>query len=314
MTDCMMGNDDTLRRFNFWKRLVLFLLLASGLTQAAGAATLEERYPGLAMGLLRFAVLAPMDDDTLLTAGGITITRPQLQERIQRQDPTMRLQMEKNQVFLIEQEAIRRVLFEEAKKAGIVVGGADENRMIQALFDHHTRNLTVSSEEARAFYDTNAEMVGGVPFEQVAESIRHYLAQEKKQQAVADYIQGLGKSLALRINDHWVETQGRLGLDNPVDRARRSGKATMVEFGATGCVPCDMMQPVLDHLRKNYRTTLNVVFVHVGEEQILSARYGIRSIPVQVFFDAAGKEVFRHVGFFAQGEVTKKLAEMGVTQ
>jgi thioredoxin 1 len=68
----------------------------------------------------------------------------------------------------------------------------------------------------------------------------------------------------------------------------------------------------VDKLRNSYPDTLNVVFVHVGEEQILAARFGIRSIPVQVFYNAAGKEIFRHVGFFAQAEVDKKLAAMGV--
>jgi hypothetical protein len=33
---------------------------------------------------------------------------------------------------------------------------------------------------------------------------------------------------------------------------------------------------------------------------------------VQSFFDRSGKEAFRHTGFFAQVEVEKKLAEMGV--
>lgn len=98
--------------------------------------------------------------------------------------------------------------------------------------------------------------------------------------------------------EDWVKTQSNLAMDNPVDKARRSKKPTMAEFGATGCVPCDMMQPILDKLRKTYPGKLNVIFVHVGEDQVLAARYGIQSIPVQVFFDAAGKEVFRHVGFF----------------
>jgi len=56
----------------------------------------------------------------------------------------------------------------------------------------------------------------------------------------------------------------------------------------------------------------NVLFVHVREEQVLAARYGVQSIPVQVFFDKDGREVFRHVGFFPQEELEKKLAEMGV--
>jgi len=52
--------------------------------------------------------------------------------------------------------------------------------------------------------------------------------------------------------------------------------------------------------------------VHVQEEQVLAARYGIESIPVQVFFDKNGKEVFRHTGFFPQNEIEKKLTKMGV--
>jgi thioredoxin 1 len=73
-----------------------------------------------------------------------------------------------------------------------------------------------------------------------------------------------------------------------------------------------MMQPILDNLRKKYPDKLNVVFVHVGENQILAARFGIESIPVQVFFDKTGREVFRHTGFYPQVEVEQKLAEMGV--
>jgi thioredoxin 1 len=91
-----------------------------------------------------------------------------------------------------------------------------------------------------------------------------------------------------------------------------SGKPTMVEFGATGCIPCDMMKPILDKLRKNYPDRLNVVFVHVRENQILGARFGIQSIPVQVFYDRNGEEVFRHVGFYAEADVLKQLVKLGV--
>lgn len=144
--------------------------------------------------------------------------------------------------------------------------------------------------------------------------MRQYLLQEKKQQVFSSYLSALTTSLQLSINAEWVAEQHTLALDNPVDRARRSNKPTMVEFGATGCIPCDMMQPILDNLEKNHGDEMNVVFVHVGEQQILAARYDIRSIPVQVFFDAQGREVFRHTGFFAEEEVAKQLAQMGVGQ
>ncbi|HOP48006.1 MAG TPA: hypothetical protein PK874_10110 [Desulfobacteraceae bacterium] len=57
-----------------------------------------------------------------------------------------------------------------------------------------------------------------------------------------------------------------------------------------------------------------MVFIHVDEEQVPAVRYEIRSIPVQAFFDARGREVFRHVGFFAQDGVDQQLAAMRVKE
>ncbi|MEE4608781.1 MAG: thioredoxin family protein [Desulfobacteraceae bacterium] len=291
--------------------MVLFLLAVGG-PRAVAAATLESDHPGLATGMLKSAVLAPLDKDTLLIADGVTIKETQLLAGIQDQEPKLRVQLENNLFFLLEQEATRRILIDEARKAGIVVNDPDDSRPIQTLLEQQTKAISVSEDEARAFYSANREMIGDAPFEQAADPIRQYLLQEKKQQAINDYIADLGRSRNIRINQAWVQAQSRLAADNPVDRARRSGKPTLLEFGAAGCVPCDMMQPILDNLRKDFGDRLNVVFVHVGEEQVLGARYGIQSIPVQVFYDAGGQEVSRHVGFFAQEEVLKQLARMGV--
>ncbi len=136
--------------------------------------------------------------------------------------------------------------------------------------------------------------------------------QRKSQEFVGQFIRDLAGKRSVQVDSEWVERQSALAMDNPVDKARRSGIPTLVEFGATGCKPCDMMQPILDSLRKKFKDRLNVVFLHVGEEQILAARFGIQSIPVQGFYDRTGKEIFRHEGFFAQSEIEKKLAEMGV--
>jgi thiol-disulfide isomerase/thioredoxin len=289
---------------------MILLLFAAGVPQAVQAATVAQRYPGLSMSLLQSAVLAPLDEDTLLVADEVTIHRSHLLDSINGQDPKLRLQLEKNLFFILEQQAVHRILISQARKAGFDKG--DDQHAVQALFDKQTRTVTVSEAETRVFYASNKEVMGGVPFEQAADSIRQYLLQDKKKQVVSDYIDGLGTAVKLRINAQWVDEHSRLAAENPVDIARRSGRPTLVEFGAKGCIPCDMMQPILDNLRKNFPQTLNIVFVHVGEEQILSSRYGIRSIPVQVFFDAEGKEVFRHVGFFAEKDVLQQLKKMGV--
>jgi len=291
--------------------LGLFFFMA-GPAIGTESGTMESEYPELAQGFFKSARLETMDDDTLLRAEGFTISKSEIAVAIEGQDPKIRQQLEKNLIFVLEQETIHRVLLNEAQKAGISAKEKDDNQVIQALFENKTNGVTVSDKEAESFYRSNKEMVGGAPFEQVAEGIRHYILQDKKQQAVGDYIDGLTDSVHLSVNEKWMETQSLLAVDNPVDKARRSGKPSMVEFGATGCVPCDMMQPILDKLQKDYPEKLNVVFIHVGEEQVLASRYGIRSIPVQVFYDAQGKEVFRHTGFLAETEVTKQLVKLGV--
>jgi len=155
-------------------------------------------------------------------------------------------------------------------------------------------------------------MVRGRPFDQVKNGIHEFLLQQKKAEAIDTYITDLGNHNIIQVNQTWAKAQYYKALDNPVDSARMSGKPSMIEFGATGCIPCDRMQPILENLRKTFKDHLKVVFVHVREEQILGARFGIRSIPVQVFFDETGREVFRHEGFFAQKEVRKQLIQMGI--
>jgi thiol-disulfide isomerase/thioredoxin len=292
--------------------LFYFMVLSSVIAHAEQPLTVNAKYPSLDLGILGSAKLAALDKGTLATADGFTITKAELTETVSRQDPKLRGQFEKNLLFILEQEITRRALINEAVKAGVFDRNNDENQIIQELFEQKAADASVSEEDLKAFYLANREMVGGAPFEQVKEGIRQYLLQDKKQQAVAAYLSALTDSIPLRVNKDWVELQSRVALDNPVDKARLSGKPTMVEFGAAGCIPCDMMQPILDKLRKDYPQKLNVVFIHVGEEQILAARYGIRSIPVQVFYDARGKEVFRHVGFYAEKDVLEQLKKAGL--
>jgi thioredoxin 1 len=73
----------------------------------------------------------------------------------------------------------------------------------------------------------------------------------------------------------------------------------LVDLGSDQCIPCKMMMPVLDQLKKEYAGRLSVEFLNVRENPEDGAKYGIKLIPTQVFLDAAGKELFRHEGFFS---------------
>jgi thiol-disulfide isomerase/thioredoxin len=296
--------------FTLWA--ALWMTVAAGTAASASTpSTVETRYPGLASGLLKSARVLELPSAVLLKTDGFEIRAADLDRMVQNATPELKPQLQKNLFFLLEQEAGRRVIVREAQAAG-VAGGLSEDQAVQRFFRHVSENASVSETEVRAFYDANKEMVGGAPFDQVSGAIRQLLLQNKQEEAVQNYIAALQKRLVVYVNGEWVKSQYALARDNPVDKARTSGRPTLIEFGASGCVPCDMMQPILDKLRKTYAERLNVVFVHVGEEKILAARFGIRAIPVQVFFDRQGKEMFRHEGFFAEPEVNKVLAKMGV--
>ena len=155
-------------------------------------------------------------------------------------------------------------------------------------------------------------MCGNASYDQVKGELKQYVLRQKQQQAVSEYIRTLGTRVPIVVSASWVKEQAKLARDNPVDKARASGKPSLVDFGASGCRPCDMMTPVLKYLKEKYIGKLNVHFIHVREENILAARYGIEAIPVQIFFDRHGKEVFRHSGYFPQVEIETKLSEMGV--
>ncbi|MCF8035257.1 MAG: thioredoxin family protein [Desulfobacteraceae bacterium] len=294
--------------------VLAFLLVftaGSGFCQSTGQ-TVEEKYPGLVSGILKNARLQSMDKQILLKSEDVTIRRAELTEKLNGLDAEIRSQMKKNLLFLLDQEATRKILRNEAEKAGLTSEDRSDREIFQALIDRKTETMQVTEQEARNFYQTNRDMVGDRPFEQVKDAIRDYLTQQKKQQFFSDYIGELAADVNMRVNQQWVAKQSRIAMDNPVDKARNSGLPTMVEFGADGCVPCDKMQPILDKLRKDFADSLNVVFVDVREKQMLAARFGIRSIPVQVFYYANGKEVFRHTGFLAKDKVYRQLAEMGV--
>jgi thioredoxin 1 len=86
----------------------------------------------------------------------------------------------------------------------------------------------------------------------------------------------------------------------------------LVDLGSDTCIPCKMMVPVLEALKKEYAGRLSVEFYDVREDPGAGPKYGIRVIPTQIFLDATGKELFRHEGFFSKEDILAKWNELGV--
>lgn len=86
----------------------------------------------------------------------------------------------------------------------------------------------------------------------------------------------------------------------------------LLDLGATKCIPCKMMVPVLDELTKEYKGQLDVQFIDVWKDPPAAKKYKVQSIPTQIFFDAKGKEVFRHVGYFPKEDILKAFKDHGI--
>lgn len=90
------------------------------------------------------------------------------------------------------------------------------------------------------------------------------------------------------------------------------GMVTMVDLGATKCIPCKMMAPILEELKKEYAGRASIVFIDVWENRDQAPKFGIRAIPTQIFYDKSGKEVSRHMGFMDKESIVAVFKKLGV--
>lgn len=91
-------------------------------------------------------------------------------------------------------------------------------------------------------------------------------------------------------------------------------KVTFIELGSVNCVPCKMMQPVMQAIEKKYSGQVKVIFYDVWtqEQKKYAQIYKIKLIPTQVFLDENGKEFHRHEGFYPEAEIDKLLKSKGL--
>ena len=89
---------------------------------------------------------------------------------------------------------------------------------------------------------------------------------------------------------------------------------TMVDLGATACIPCKMMAPIIEELEAEYRGKAAIIFIDVWKNPDEGKKFKVSMIPTQIFFDRAGNEVYRHSGFMDKKTIVAQLAQMGVAQ
>ena len=100
---------------------------------------------------------------------------------------------------------------------------------------------------------------------------------------------------------------------DPISRAVATGRPVLADFGRGTCIPCKKMAPILAELKEEYAGKAEILVLDIDEHMELTQSVGIRMIPTQIFYDAQGNEVTRHIGFMSKEDIVAQLQSMGVT-
>ena len=73
-------------------------------------------------------------------------------------------------------------------------------------------------------------------------------------------------------------------------------KLVLVDFYAEWCGPCKMLAPIIHEIKEELSDKVYVIKVNVDEEEDLSTKFNIFSIPTLVLIKD-GKEIDRKIGY-----------------
>ena len=85
-----------------------------------------------------------------------------------------------------------------------------------------------------------------------------------------------------------------------------SDKPAMIDFWAEWCGPCRVIAPYVEQIAAEYEGRAVVGKVNVEQSPEIASRYGIRNIPMLLFFKG-GELVDKHVGATNKAVLTDKL-------
>lgn len=91
-----------------------------------------------------------------------------------------------------------------------------------------------------------------------------------------------------------------------------AARPKLLDLGATTCIPCKAMVPVLDGLRTDFAGKLDVEFIDITRDHEAGEAWRVEIMPTQVYLSADGHELARHQGFASRDDILAQWKALGV--
>ena len=115
-----------------------------------------------------------------------------------------------------------------------------------------------------------------------------------------------------RVERIAASSSEKVATTNDSLEAKSQNLPILMDLGRGTCKACKMMLPILQELQEEYKGRAIIQIIDIRYKPEPARVYNIRLIPTQIFFDATGKEVYRHEGFMDKLSIEQKLQEIGV--
>lgn len=80
----------------------------------------------------------------------------------------------------------------------------------------------------------------------------------------------------------------------------------LIDFHAHWCMPCVMMSPIVEEISKKFNGKIKVGKINVDENQDISQKYNVRSIPTFIIFKE-GKIADTFIGAVSKEEMERRI-------
>jgi thioredoxin 1 len=221
----------------------------------------------------------------------------------------------------LDQLVLQEVLIQEAERLGVKSDAnakpeeKDSSQIQNLLKKEVIDRVKVNKEEIEILYKEHQSKMGKKKLDEVAPLLEELIRDAKGKEKVEEYITSLREKAKVEIDENRLKGITAVAPDTNTseefNKAVKSGKPLLVDFGANNCVPCRQLRPILKDIAKEQSGKAEILIIDVYKFKSLAADHKIQVVPTLIFFDKTGKEVYRHMGAWDKDSIVKKLAELG---